>query len=223
MPQKSASSRPRITSAPRDRARRRGQIVRASGSSMRPPWSTTGACSASASCTSSFMPFGVRASGRRRSPGSAPSASSLRRFLHGAARRPAAARSARSCGMQSLSPPWPGSAPAAGRASSDDQHRPIRRRHRDLVGAHRRFGEVLQRHRRVVPLDEVAHQRRRCPARVDPLGTPGGRVRRVEVVAADHDRPARGRTRRCRSPSPRAAGRPCRGTSAISGLPATLK
>ena len=38
-----------------------------------------------------------------------------------------------------------------------NHHRLIRRRHRDLVSAHRGFGEVAQRNRIVVPLREVAH------------------------------------------------------------------
>jgi hypothetical protein len=67
-----------------------------------------------------------------------------------------------------------------------DHHRTVGRRHRDLVGAHHRLREVLQRHRRVVPLGEVAHQR------VDVLRGVEGRHarrtrRRIEVVAADHD------------------------------------
>ena len=40
-----------------------------------------------------------------------------------------------------------------------EKHRLLRRRHRDLVGAHEGFGEMRQRHRVVVPLGEVAHQR----------------------------------------------------------------
>ncbi len=60
------------------------------------------------------------------------------------------------------------------------------RRHRDLVGAHHRLGEMLQRHRLVVPLGEVAHQR------VDVLGRMVGRhagrpVGGVEIGAADDD------------------------------------
>ena len=67
-----------------------------------------------------------------------------------------------------------------------DCHRSVRRRHRDLVGAHERLRVVLQADRRVVPLGEVAHQR------VDVLrGVEGRHARRpmggVEVVAADHD------------------------------------
>ncbi len=67
-----------------------------------------------------------------------------------------------------------------------DRHRAVRRRHRDLVGAHERLREMLQRHRRVVPLGEVAHQR------VDVLRGVEGRharrpVRGVQVVAADDD------------------------------------
>ena len=67
-----------------------------------------------------------------------------------------------------------------------DHDRAVRRRHRDLVGAHDRLCEVLQRHRRVVPLGEVAHQRVDVLRRVD-----GRHARRpdrgVEIVAADHD------------------------------------
>ena len=49
-------------------------------------------------------------------------------------------------------------------AVEDEEGRRHRRRHGDLVGAHRGIREMLERHRRVVPLDEVAHQSRRHPA-----------------------------------------------------------
>ncbi len=67
-----------------------------------------------------------------------------------------------------------------------DQHRAVRRRHGDLVRAHHRLREVLQRDRRVVPLGVVAHQQTDVLRRVE--GRHARRpVRGVEVVAADHD------------------------------------
>ena len=42
-----------------------------------------------------------------------------------------------------------------------EEDRPHRRRRRDLVGAHRRLGEMLQRGRLIVPLGEFAHDARR--------------------------------------------------------------
>ena len=67
-----------------------------------------------------------------------------------------------------------------------EHHRAVRRRHRNLVGAHERLREVLQRHRRVVPLGVVADDR------VDVLRRMDGRharrpVRGVEIVAAHDD------------------------------------
>ena len=38
-----------------------------------------------------------------------------------------------------------------------EKYRPHRRRRRDLVGAHRRLGEMLERSRLIVPFGEVAH------------------------------------------------------------------
>ena len=71
-----------------------------------------------------------------------------------------------------------------------DEHRLHRRRRRDLVGAHRRLGEVLQRHRIVVPLHEIAHQQRGILHRVVPLGA-GAALHRVQPVAReDHHRRA---------------------------------
>ena len=66
-------------------------------------------------------------------------------------------------------------------AVGDDQHRPHRRRHGQLVRAHRRFGEVLQRDRCVVPLRKVAHERRGILDAVRPLHPwpPLGGVERV--------------------------------------------
>ena len=46
-----------------------------------------------------------------------------------------------------------------------DEHRPHGHRSGDLIGAHDRFGEMLERHRLVVPLGKVAYQCRRDPAR----------------------------------------------------------
>ena len=104
-------------------------------------------------------------------------------------------------------------------ASSDEQHRRHRRRRGELVGAHRRFGEVLQRGRLIVPFDEIAHHAPpdRCAACTH--SAPGRALVGFEDVADHDDRPARGRTRRCTSPWWRAAGRRCRGKSSPSACP----
>ncbi len=69
-------------------------------------------------------------------------------------------------------------------AVDDDHHRHHRRRHRDLVGADGRLGEVRQGVRVVVPLGEVAHHRRRVLHAVRPLHA-GAPHRRVERVAGE--------------------------------------
>jgi hypothetical protein len=50
-----------------------------------------------------------------------------------------------------------------------EHHRPHRRGGGDFVGAHRRFGEMLQRYRLVVPLGVVAHRGRDIDRRVHPF------------------------------------------------------
>ena len=75
-------------------------------------------------------------------------------------------------------------------AVEDEHHRHHRRRHRDLVGAHRRLREMRQRNRQIVPLDEVADHRRRVLHAVRPFNA-GPPQRRVQVVAGhDVDRDA---------------------------------
>jgi hypothetical protein len=66
-----------------------------------------------------------------------------------------------------------------------EQHRAHGRRGRDLVGAYRRLGEMLQRGRLVVPLDEVAHDRGGVDRRVDPFD-PGRALVRLDDVADHH-------------------------------------
>ena len=60
-----------------------------------------------------------------------------------------------------------------------------RRRHRYLVGAHHRFGEVLQRLRIVVPFGEVANERARILHGVN--GGNAGLTRGRVHAVADHD------------------------------------
>ncbi len=50
-----------------------------------------------------------------------------------------------------------------------EHHRPHRRGGGDLVGAHRQFGEMLQRYRLIVPLGVVAHAGRDIDRRVHPF------------------------------------------------------
>ncbi len=66
-----------------------------------------------------------------------------------------------------------------------EDHRAMRRRHRNLVGAHSGFGEVDERGRRVVPFGAVADHRRAILHRVRPLRI-GAPPLRVEDVA-EHD------------------------------------
>ena len=66
----------------------------------------------------------------------------------------------------------------------DGRHR---RRGRNLVGAHRRFSEVLQRGRLIVPLDEIAHDRGRVDGGVHPFGVCAALVGFDDVAAhGDH-------------------------------------
>ena len=69
-------------------------------------------------------------------------------------------------------------------AIGDDDDRFVGRRHRDLVSAHGGFGEVSQRDGRVVPLDEIAHHRRRILDAVHPLRVIAAEIH-VENVAED--------------------------------------
>ena len=71
--------------------------------------------------------------------------------------------------------------------SSDQQHRRHRRRHRDLVGAHRGFAEMRAASRRVVPFDEIAHHARRHPAPNAPIRTPRRALGGVDGVADHHE------------------------------------
>ncbi len=67
-----------------------------------------------------------------------------------------------------------------------DEHRPHRRRRCDLVGAHHRLGEMLQRGRLIVPLDEVAHDRAGIDRGVHPFGA-GRALIGLHDIAAEHD------------------------------------
>ncbi len=66
-----------------------------------------------------------------------------------------------------------------------EENRRHRRRGRDLVGAHGRFREMLERGRLVVPFDELAHERRRIEGRMHPFGAGRALVGFQDV--ADHD------------------------------------
>ena len=66
-----------------------------------------------------------------------------------------------------------------------EKHRRHRRRHRDLVGAHRGFAEMAERTRQVVPLDEVAHHRAGVLHRVHPFAA-GRTLGGVDGVADHH-------------------------------------
>ena len=74
------------------------------------------------------------------------------------------------------------------------------RRHGDLVGAHRRLGEMLQRGRLIVPFDEIAHDHRRIDRRVRRFKgkPPNGDVHRVAGDHVDRDLVAEGVVQRHR-------------------------
>ena len=78
------------------------------------------------------------------------------------------------------------------RAIGDDDHRLVRRRHRDLVSAHGGFGEVSERDRRVVPLDEIAHHRGGVLHAVHPLRIAAAVVHVENVAENDVHRHAIG-------------------------------
>ena len=68
-----------------------------------------------------------------------------------------------------------------------DEHGLERRRRRDLVGAHGRFREVLQRGGAVVPLHEVAHERAGILHRMVPFRAGTARHRVEPVAREEHD------------------------------------
>ena len=71
-----------------------------------------------------------------------------------------------------------------------DHDRLHRRGHGVLVGAHGRFGKVLERRRLVVPFHEFAHQRGGVLRAVDPFHARPARVGVDAVAAEDHHRHA---------------------------------
>ena len=157
------------------------------GKFMRPALSITAHCSVSASSTSRAMPAGVRARRSQTITGfSAPTSSFAASAI--APESACGGDTLVSFGMRSV----------LGFVDrvllqlriEREQHRPHRRRHRDLVGAHRRLGEMLQRGRLVVPLGEVAHDRADVDRRVHPLGAGQALVGVDDIAAHDVDRHA---------------------------------
>ena len=130
----------------------------------RPP-PCTGACSVSASSTSKRMPSSSRATSPASTSGFSAATSSFATSATAAA-SPAGGLASASFGMRS--------ARAVAhrfflqRRVDDEHHGAARLGHRHAVGAHGRFREVLQRRRRVVPLQHVAHHRGRVRHRVRP-------------------------------------------------------
>ncbi len=68
----------------------------------------------------------------------------------------------------------------------NEHRRSPRRRHRDAERAHRRFGEMRQRFRRVVPFGEIAHHCDRVLSGMDPFD-PRPTMRGIEMVTRDDD------------------------------------
>jgi hypothetical protein len=66
-------------------------------------------------------------------------------------------------------------------------HRRHRRRHRDLVGAHRRLGEMLQRGRLIVPFDEITDHGARIDRRMHPFSAGAALVGLDDIAAHDDD------------------------------------
>ena len=92
-------------------------------------------------------------------------ATSIRAAWRPRSNRPPAASACASFGIRRSA----GTRPSCMCVVDHDRHRPVRRRHRDLVGPHRRLGEVGQRHRVVVPLGHVADDRARVLGAVHPV------------------------------------------------------
>ncbi len=75
-------------------------------------------------------------------------------------------------------------------AVGDDKHRTRRLRAAQRIAAHRRLGEVLQRHRIVVPFDEVAHRRRAVLDAVEPFDAGPPLVERAGIAGEEQHRNA---------------------------------
>ena len=73
-------------------------------------------------------------------------------------------------------------------AVGDDKHRTGRLRARERITAHRRFGEMLQRHRIVVPFDEVAHGRRAILHAVEPFDAGPPLRERASIASKEQHR-----------------------------------
>src|SRR5262249_32340251 len=123
---------------------------------MRPTLSITPHCSVSASSTRFVMPAGVRAMRSQMITGFCASTSifAAAAMALGIALRRHDRRELRD--MQVLTV---GNRILLQLGVERKEYRPHRRGRRDLVGAHRRLGEMLERSRLIVPFGEVAHQR----------------------------------------------------------------
>ena len=143
----------------------------------------TAACSSSASSTSRSMPAGGAGGAigdEHRAVGARPAAA---RASTTAPESACGGAASVSFGIRSA--PCVGDRPLLQLAVGDEHDRPVRRRHRDLVRAHRRLGEMLQRQRRVVPFRVVADHRRGVLHAVDPFDARAPH-RRIERVAEHH-------------------------------------
>ena len=143
----------------------------------------TAACSSSASSTSRAIPAGECGRARSAISSGGSARDQQPRQLGDGARVGLRRR-----GERQLRHPqravWSAMGRSCSSLSATSTTGPPRRRHRDLVRAHRRLGEVRQRHRRVVPLRVVAHHRRGILHAVHPLHARRPH-RRVERVAED--------------------------------------
>src|SRR5262249_44267106 len=188
-PQSSLISIARMTSAgpmtaPRRKLRWSGWR---DGKFLPPALSTTAHCSVSASSTSRAMPAGVRASLSQRITGFSAATS----ILASSAIEPESA-----CGGAPLASFGVGSGSASpvrfflksGATGVDT--RSTRGVHPDLVGAHHRLGEMLERCRLVVPFDEIAHDRARIDRRMHPFSAGRALIGLDDVAAEDNDRHA---------------------------------
>ena len=143
----------------------------------------TGTCSSSASSTRSRRPFGVRAARPATMTGCSAATSRFARSAT-ADMSPAGAEVGDSFGTRSDRRSSSAIGSSWSTASAIEHDRAVRRRHRDLVGAHAGLREVSERHGHVVPLDVIAHHRGGVLHAVGPLDvTPA--PAHVEDVAED--------------------------------------
>ena len=107
-------------------------------------------------------------------------------------------------------------------AVRNQQHRRHRRRHGDLVGPHGGLREMIQRDRHVVPLGAIAHDGRGILHAVVPFHSGAPRID-FQGVCRRSGKSARDRKTRCKWPSIRAASPTSLWRNTAIGLPSILE